>query len=202
MTACKTLLLVFLFAKSQERSVSQLARHVDLFHLVNTDNQRRGTVSLPHRMAPLIKPPTHYIQAAVLWSWGRHPSSLYLTFFSTRGVVVIWQFLTSGAKPRDRLTGCSGWGWPLGFHILPSPVPRLLNWPHVPMDCGSRTLLLCPLSHPPLASLSLPFTWPTPLLRLGKCHPSQGCLLSQGHRSHSAAPGTAPTPAGAPLCLA
>jgi hypothetical protein len=62
MTSCKTLLL----AKSQELPVSQLARHADPFHLVITDNQRPETVSLPHGMAPPIKPPTNYSQAAAL----------------------------------------------------------------------------------------------------------------------------------------
>jgi hypothetical protein len=46
MTACKTPLLVSLLAKPQELPVSQLARHVDLFHLI-TDNQELGTPSLP-----------------------------------------------------------------------------------------------------------------------------------------------------------
>jgi hypothetical protein len=43
MTACKTPLLVALLAKSP---VSQLARNVDPFHLVITDNPRPGTLSL------------------------------------------------------------------------------------------------------------------------------------------------------------
>jgi hypothetical protein len=64
MTACQTSLLVSLLAKSQELPVSQLARHVDPFHLVITDNQRPETLSLPHGLAPPIKPTTHSSQAA------------------------------------------------------------------------------------------------------------------------------------------
>jgi hypothetical protein len=45
------------------------------------------------------------------------------------------------------------------------------------MDCGFWTLLPC-CSHPSLVSLPLLSTWPTPLLRLGKCHHSWGCLPS------------------------
>jgi hypothetical protein len=66
MTACQTSLLVSLFAKSQELPVTQLAKHVNLFHLVITDNQRPETLSLPHGLAPPIKPTTHFSQAAVL----------------------------------------------------------------------------------------------------------------------------------------
>jgi hypothetical protein len=40
MTACKTLLLVSLLAKLQELPISQLAMHVDTFHLVITDKWR------------------------------------------------------------------------------------------------------------------------------------------------------------------
>jgi hypothetical protein len=40
MTACKTLLLVSLLAKLQELPISQLAMHVDTFHLVITDKLR------------------------------------------------------------------------------------------------------------------------------------------------------------------
>jgi hypothetical protein len=62
MTACQTSLLVpllvSLLAKSQELPVSQLARHVDPFHLVITDNWRLETLSLPHGLAPPIKPTT------------------------------------------------------------------------------------------------------------------------------------------------
>jgi hypothetical protein len=51
MTVCPTPLLVSLLisllAKPQELPVTQLVRHVDLFHLVITDNQR-----------PEILPPT------------------------------------------------------------------------------------------------------------------------------------------------
>jgi hypothetical protein len=71
MTACQppphTLvspLIVSLLAKSQELPVTQLARHVDLFHLVITGNQRPETLSLPHGLVPPIKPTTHFSQAA------------------------------------------------------------------------------------------------------------------------------------------
>jgi hypothetical protein len=68
MTTCQTpllvSLLVSLLAKSQELPVTQLARHVDLFHLVIADNQRPETLSLPHGLAPPIKPTTHFSQAA------------------------------------------------------------------------------------------------------------------------------------------
>jgi hypothetical protein len=70
MTACQTpllvSLLVSLLAKPQELPVSQLARHVDLFHLVITDNRRPETLSLPHGLAPPIKPTTHLSQAPAL----------------------------------------------------------------------------------------------------------------------------------------
>jgi hypothetical protein len=49
-------LLVSLLAKSQELPVFQLARHVDLLHLVIADNRRPETLSLPHGFAPPIKP--------------------------------------------------------------------------------------------------------------------------------------------------
>jgi hypothetical protein len=52
--------------KTQELPVTQLARHVDLFHLVTTDNQRPETLSLPHGLAPPIKPTTHFSQDTAL----------------------------------------------------------------------------------------------------------------------------------------
>jgi hypothetical protein len=57
--ACKT---------TQELPVTQLARHVDLFHLVITDNQKPEALSLPHGLAPPIKPTTHFSQASSLWT--------------------------------------------------------------------------------------------------------------------------------------
>jgi hypothetical protein len=60
MTACFSLPDYFLACiTSQELPVTQLARHVDLFHLVITDNQRPETLSLPHGLAPPIKPTTN-----------------------------------------------------------------------------------------------------------------------------------------------
>jgi hypothetical protein len=53
--ACKT---------TQGLPVTQLARHVDLFHLVMADNQRPETLSLPHGLAPPIKPTTQFTQVA------------------------------------------------------------------------------------------------------------------------------------------
>jgi hypothetical protein len=70
MTACQTPLLVSLLisllAKPQELPVFQLSRHVNLFHLVITDNRRPETLSLPHGLAPPVKPTTHFSQAAAL----------------------------------------------------------------------------------------------------------------------------------------
>jgi hypothetical protein len=50
--------------KTQELPIPPLARHVDLFHLVITDNQRPDSLSLPHGLAPPIKPITHFTQVA------------------------------------------------------------------------------------------------------------------------------------------
>jgi hypothetical protein len=63
MTTCQTPLLVSLLEKSEELQVSQLAWHVDPFHLVITDNRRQETLSLPHGLAPPMKPTTHSSQA-------------------------------------------------------------------------------------------------------------------------------------------
>jgi hypothetical protein len=54
-SACKT---------TQELPVTQLARRVNLFHLVVTDNQRPETPSLPHGLAPPIKHTTHFSQVS------------------------------------------------------------------------------------------------------------------------------------------
>jgi hypothetical protein len=65
MTACFSLPDCFSACKTtQELPVTQLARHVDLFHLVITDNQRPETLSLPHGSAPPIKPTTQFSQVA------------------------------------------------------------------------------------------------------------------------------------------
>jgi hypothetical protein len=50
-SACKT---------TQELPVTQLARHIDLFHLVITDNRRPETLSLPHGLTPPRKSTTHF----------------------------------------------------------------------------------------------------------------------------------------------
>jgi hypothetical protein len=75
-----------LLAKPQKLPVTRLARQVDLFHLVITDNQRLETLSLPHGLAPPIKPITHFSQATALCN---------KSFFPTHGVVFIWRFLTT-----------------------------------------------------------------------------------------------------------
>jgi hypothetical protein len=124
MTTCQTSLLVPLLAKSQKLPVSQLARHVDLFHLVITDNQRPETLSLPHGLAPPIKSTTEPLLPDLE---GDNPAVCNKSFFSTCGEVFIRQFLTSGAETRERLTRRSGPGCSLGLHVLPSPEPRLLN---------------------------------------------------------------------------
>jgi hypothetical protein len=144
MTACQTPLLVSLLEKSQELPVSQLARHVDPFHLVITDNWRPGTLSLLHSLAPPIKPTTHSSQSAALWSQGRQPSSLYFnkSLFSTHGMVFVEQFLASGAKTWERLTGRSGLGLVPWLHVLPSPGPRLLSWPTCLQTVDFRTYCL------------------------------------------------------------
>jgi hypothetical protein len=45
---------------THELPVTQLARNVDLFHLVIADYRRPETLSLPHGLAPPIKPTTHF----------------------------------------------------------------------------------------------------------------------------------------------
>jgi hypothetical protein len=61
MAACQTPLLVFLLVslltKSQELPVTQLARHVYLFHLVITDNWRPETLSPSPMVWPLLQSP-------------------------------------------------------------------------------------------------------------------------------------------------
>jgi hypothetical protein len=81
--------------KTQELPVTQLARYVDLFHLVITDNQRPETLSLLYGLAPPIKPTTHFSQSAALWTREWHSCCLVpnKSFFSTCGMVFIWQFL-------------------------------------------------------------------------------------------------------------
>jgi hypothetical protein len=48
------------YKTTQELPATQLARHVDLLHLVITDNPRPETLSLFHGLALLIKPTTHF----------------------------------------------------------------------------------------------------------------------------------------------
>jgi hypothetical protein len=71
MTACFSLPDCFLACKTtQELPVTQLARHVDLFHLIIADHHRPDSLSLPHGLAPPIKHTTHFSQAAAPWPWG------------------------------------------------------------------------------------------------------------------------------------
>jgi hypothetical protein len=49
MTTCKTLLLVSLLAKLQEYPISQLAMHINPFHLVKTDKLRPVAWLFPGR---------------------------------------------------------------------------------------------------------------------------------------------------------
>jgi hypothetical protein len=98
MTTCQTPLLVSLFvsllAKSQELPVIQLVRHVDLFHMVITDNQRSETLSLPPSLGPSYKA-HHPIQPSCYTLNLRvSPAVCNKSFFSTCGVVFIRQFLT------------------------------------------------------------------------------------------------------------
>jgi hypothetical protein len=81
---------------TQELPITQLARYVNLFHLVIIDNLRPETLSLPHCLAPSIKPTMHFSQAASLWTWEWQPCILVPNkpFFSTRGMVFIQQYLT------------------------------------------------------------------------------------------------------------
>jgi hypothetical protein len=98
MTTCFSLLDCFSACKTiQELPVIQLARHVDLFHLVITNNWRPETLSLSCGLTPPIKPTNHFqpscsIQnlkrVTALWS-GSNKS-----FFSTHGMIFIQQFLT------------------------------------------------------------------------------------------------------------
>jgi hypothetical protein len=95
MTACKTLLLVSLLAKPHGMLTHSIWRSQ-----INGNQwpgcSLGGTPSLPHGVASPIKPPTHSSQAAALWTWEGQPSSLCFnkSFFSTHGVVFVWQFLT------------------------------------------------------------------------------------------------------------
>jgi hypothetical protein len=194
-SACKT---------TQELPVTQLARHVDQFHLVITDNQRPETPSLPHGLALPTRPTPQFSQVATPWSWGwRDGGSSPVvwtnkSFLSTRGVVLIQQYLTSGAETWEKLTGHSGCS--LGLHVLPSPEPRLLNWPHMPPDCGFQTLLSCQLFHPSLASV-FHGSLPDLLLRLGKCHPPAKATRSAWSWSRSYARYASPVHRGT-HCLA
>jgi hypothetical protein len=65
MTACFSLPDCFLACKTiQELPVSQLPRHINLFHLVITNNHGGETLSLPHGLTLPIKPTTQFTQVA------------------------------------------------------------------------------------------------------------------------------------------
>jgi hypothetical protein len=77
MTTCFSLPDCFLACKTtQELPVTQLPRHVNLFHLVIADNQRPETLSLPHGWATPIKPTIQFSQATSLWTQEWQPCSL------------------------------------------------------------------------------------------------------------------------------
>jgi hypothetical protein len=97
MTACFSLPDCFSACKTtQELPVTQLARHVNLFHLVIADNRRPETLSLPHGSAPSIKPTTQFTQVAVPRSGGGGSPAVWTNkpFLSTCGMVFIRQYLT------------------------------------------------------------------------------------------------------------
>jgi hypothetical protein len=104
MTTCKTLLLVSLLAKLQKLLVSQLAMHVDPFHLVITDKWRPGAwlfsgrnIHPPSWCGPSYKAP-YPLQPSccTLNPRGAGPAACAFnkSFFSTCGMVFVWQFLT------------------------------------------------------------------------------------------------------------
>jgi hypothetical protein len=102
MTICKTPLLVSLLPKPQELPISQLAMHIDPFHLVITDKRRpaarlfSGRNTFPHSVAPPTKPLP--IPAKLLHSdpEGGSPAvcAFNKSFFSTHDMVFVQQFLT------------------------------------------------------------------------------------------------------------
>jgi hypothetical protein len=134
MTTCFSLPDCFSACKTtQGLPVTQLARQVDLFHLVITDNQRPETLSLPSPwLGPSYKPTTCFqpscftlnLRVTALRS-GSNKS-----FLSTHGVVFIQQYLTSGAETQERLSGCSGLG--------------LFPWPSCPALSRTQTAELTP----------------------------------------------------------
>jgi hypothetical protein len=84
-SACKT---------TQKLPVNQLARYVDLFHVVMADNQRPETLSLPHGSTPPIKPISQFTQVAASYCCGGDSPAVWISnksFLSTHGVVLIWQ---------------------------------------------------------------------------------------------------------------
>jgi hypothetical protein len=119
MTTCKTPLLVSLLAKPQELPVSQLATHVNPFHLVITDNQGpvawlfSGKNTLPLLQCIPSYKALYPLQLSCCTPNLRNSLAVCASnksFFSTHGVVFIGQFLTSGAETWERLTRRSSTG--------------------------------------------------------------------------------------------
>jgi hypothetical protein len=100
--------------------------HVNPFHLVITDKQRpvaqllsgRNTSPPSLTVCPSYKAPYPFQQSCCPLNPRVGPAvcASNKAFFSTRGVVFIWQFLTSDAETQERLTG----------HLCPGLVPWLL----------------------------------------------------------------------------
>jgi hypothetical protein len=109
MTACFSLPDCFSACKTtQELPVTQLARHVNLFHLVIADNQRPETLSLPHGLAPPIKPTTQFTQVAAPWSgeWGavlRSGFLINLSFHTWCGLNSAVPYFGQKTQPHKRI---------------------------------------------------------------------------------------------------
>jgi hypothetical protein len=212
MTACKTLLLVSLLAKVLKLPISQLAMHVDLFHLVTTEKWRPAAQLFSGRN---ILPPSlcgHSYKAPYPFqpSWctlNTRVSPVVCasnkSFFSTCGVVFVWSFLTSGVKTWARLKG------QLCLRLVPWLLCPALSWTQTAVltPCAYGLWILDPTALPALpstTSLSSTALHLTCFSPWTGCHSSRGCLLSLslGHGCHSAMPGMPPMHAGAPLYLA
>jgi hypothetical protein len=113
MTACKTPMLVSLLAKSQELPASQVAIHVDSFHLVITDKWRAAAQLFPGRST---LPPSwcgHSYKSLypfqpscciLILREADQQSILQEIFLFYRCVVFVLQFLTSGDETWEKLT--------------------------------------------------------------------------------------------------
>jgi hypothetical protein len=169
MTTCFLPAWLFLACKTtQELPVTQLASHVDLFHLVITDNQRPDSLSLPHGLAPAIKPTTHF-----------QPNCLTL---SLKRVTALQSGPVNLSFPHMACYLFSS-----ALHLVPKPGRGyrmlqlgLLPWPSCPALSWTQTAELTPRASglwisdltslpafPSIIGLSLPrlSTWPTPQVR-------------------------------------